>query len=170
MNLTDQLLKENSKNNAREIADYIGNNSSRFKNLVAIFLNGPYLITQRSSWPLSLCVDQNPNLITSHLGVIIKFIEKPNLHNAVKRNILRVLCNLPIQKKYHASIINLCFKVVTNRSEPVAVKVHAISLLSKILVDYPSLNHELKVIIEDQLPYATSAFISRATKVLQKLN
>ena len=50
-----------------------------------------------------------------------------------------------------------------------AVKVFAMSVLSQLVDGVPELSQELRIIIEDQLPYASAGFISRARKVLKDL-
>ena len=52
MDLKKAILKEHSRAQAAKIADYVGNNEARFKELVHVYLAGPYRITQRAAWPL----------------------------------------------------------------------------------------------------------------------
>jgi hypothetical protein len=44
------------------------------------------------------------------------------------------------------------------------------SVLTAIASQNPDLKRELKLIIEDGLPHASPAFLSRARKVLKELN
>jgi hypothetical protein len=43
------------------------------------------------------------------------------------------------------------------------------TVLSRIAAFHPELKNELRIIIEDTLPFASAAFISRAKKVLPQL-
>jgi hypothetical protein len=41
--------------------------------------------------------------------------------------------------------------------------------LSRVIREYPELQNELKIIIEDELPYAKPAFRSRGLRTLKEL-
>jgi hypothetical protein len=98
MSLINEILKEHSKSQKDKIVNYVNNDPKRFADLVAVFLAGPYRVTQRAAWPMSYCVENYPTLIKPHLKKIIDFLGKPGEHDAVKRNILRVLQFIPIPK------------------------------------------------------------------------
>src|SRR5258705_5320496 len=91
MNLEEVILKEHSKKQCDKVVAYVGSSSSRFSQLVNLFLSGPYRITQRAAWPLSCCVENNPKLIEPHLKKILNYTLKPGVHDAVKRNVVRLL-------------------------------------------------------------------------------
>ncbi len=86
MDVKKEIRKENSKTQASKLADYVGNNPSRFKALVEVYLNGPYRVTQRAAWLMGICVEQHPNLIAPHLKKLLDFLSKPNLHDTVKKD------------------------------------------------------------------------------------
>ena len=50
-----------------------------------------------------------------------------------------------------------------------AVRVFSMSVLARIAHDQPELKNELKIMIEDQLPFGSAAFLARARKVLKQL-
>lgn len=169
MDLKKIILKEHNKATALKVADYVGNNTSRFKLLVNIYLEGPYRVTQRAAWPLSLGVERHPELIKPHLVTILDYAAKPGVHDAVKRNTVRLLQFIEIPKKYHGKVLELCFDFLQSKKEPVAVKVFSMTVIANLVKNEPDLKKELKIIIEDQLPYTTAAFASRARKVLKQL-
>ena len=169
MDLRTALRKEHSKLQTAKIADYVGLNKARFKQLVDIYLAGPYRITQRAAWALSLCVERVPGLLGPHLGPILGHLATPGVHDAAKRNTVRLLQFVTIPKRYHGIVIDLCFGYLTSKNEPIAVKVFSMSVLKGLVRDEPDLLRELKLVIEDQLPYASPAFRSRAQKVLKEI-
>jgi hypothetical protein len=61
-----------------------------------------------------------------------------------------------------------CFENLSSE-EPVAVKVFAMTVIANLCKDYPELKSELVPLIEDQLPFATAGFRSRARKVLRQI-
>ncbi len=169
MNLVNVILKEHSKAQRDKITSYVGEDPKRFAELVAVFLAGPYRVTQRASWPLSYCVEHNPNLVKPHLKKILSYLHKQDEHDAVKRNILRLLQYIAIPKSLQGTTIDLCFHFLTNPKEPIAVRVFAMTVLANLAKENPDLKNEIIPIIEDQLPYGSAGFISRGKKVLREL-
>lgn len=167
MDLRKEVLKEHSRVQAHKIADYVGSNAQRFEALIEVYLAGPYRVTQRAAWPLSLCVEQHSALIGPHLKKVLDYLKKPGIHDAVKRNTMRLLQLITIPKRNQDQVVNLCFDYLLRKQEPVAVKAFSMTVLSKIIHDKPELQQELKIILEDQLPFATPAFRSRAMKILK---
>jgi hypothetical protein len=168
MDIRKELLKEHSKKQTTKVVKYIGNDPQRFKLLVTLFLDGPYRVTQRAAWPLAYCVQDNPGLITPHLKKVIAMLDKSGVHDAAKRNILRFLQEIEIPKKFYGILTDRCFNFMDPK-EPIAVRVFAMTVLARIAKAEPDLQKELRIIIEDQLPYASAAYLSRAKKVLKKL-
>jgi hypothetical protein len=160
------LLKEYSKAQVNKVVKFVGDNPGRFKRLIDVYLAGPYRITQRASWPLSYCVEEHPELIRPHLKSILDLLKRPDVHDAVKRNTMRLLQFIDIPKKFNGRIVDLCFTFLQSKTEPVAVKAFCITVLAKLIEHEPDLKHELKIILEDQLPYASPAFRVRANKFL----
>lgn len=169
MDLTRELLRAHTKSQATKIADYVNDNPTRFKVLVDTFLKGPYRITQRASWPLNLCVERKPTLVKPHLKRILRHLQEPGIHDAVKRNTMRMLQFCIIPKALHGSVADLCFQYLQSKKEAVAIKVFAMTVLSNIIEKEPDLKKELKIILEDQLPYASPGFTVRAHRVLKAL-
>lgn len=168
MDIKKEVLKEHSKAQTLKVVKYIGNNPVRFKELVQTFLNGPYRVTQRAAWALSCCVENNPALIIPHLRVILKMLKRNDTHDAVNRNIVRLLQFIDIPKKYYGVLVNICFELMDPK-QPIAVRVFSMQVLSNIATHLPDLKKELRLVIEDQLPYASAGFLSRAKKVLKEL-
>jgi hypothetical protein len=169
MDLQKEILREHSKAQALKIVRYVGTNPSRFAILVAVFLEGPYRVTQRAAWPLTICAEEHPPLIAPHLKKILAFVGKPGVHDAVKRNTMRLLQFVDIPRALQGAVADLCFLYLQNKTEAVAVRVFAMTVLGKIAKTNPELKHELMLLIEDGLPYGTAAFHSRAKKVMKEL-
>ncbi len=168
MDIKKELIKGHSKALTDKIVNYIGPDQIRFNNLITIFLAGPYRITQRAAWPLSNCVRNHPFLIKPHFVSILKILDQEGIHAAVKRNIMRVLQDVDIPKRHQGSVVEKCFELMDAR-EPIAVRVFAMSVAAAIAKAQPDLKHELKLTIEDQLPYGSAAYLSRAKKILSQL-
>jgi hypothetical protein len=170
MDLKKRLNLGQSKKLALEIVDYVNGSPIRFKELVKIYLNGPYRITQRAALPLSYCIEKWPYLIDSHWKKIIHFIEKPEAQDAVKRNTMRLLQFVDIPKRYHGAVAGLCFRYLQDPKVAVAIRVFSMTVLDNIINDQPDIQKELKLILEDQMPYGSAAFKNRAMKILKRLS
>ncbi|MEQ8924790.1 MAG: hypothetical protein RLO81_03190 [Fulvivirga sp.] len=168
MDIKKELLKEHSKDQAEYIAAHIVTDKSKFKELMNLFLGDHYRTSQRAAWVVSKCHDNNPELIKPYLKEMIKNLGKGQ-HVAVKRNTLRILQDIEIPEPLWGITADVCFKVMESASEAIAVKVFGMTVLANICQHVPELKNELKLIIEDQMPYGSAGFQSRAKKVLKKL-
>jgi len=168
-NLREQILKEHSKVQCTHIVNWVGTSQQRFDELFHLFLNDEYRVVQRAAWPVSYCVIAHPDFITKHSNPLIKNLQKPNLHNAVKRNSIRLLQDIAIPKKYQGQIMDICFKYVESPTEAVAVKAFSLTVLSNLAKQYPDIIPEIKLLIEDQLPGQTAAFKARAKVFFKKV-
>lgn len=169
MNLALTIAKEHSKAQRDKVVSYIGNNPKRFAELVDVFLCGPYRITQRASWSLSTCVQNHPALVKPHLKKIISYLHQPDQHDAVKRNVLRLLQYVEIPDRYQGEVADVCFQFLSDVKEPVAIRAFSITLLTGLACQLPELKNELIPLIEQRMPYEKPAFVSRGNKALKQL-
>ena len=165
-----EILKEHSRSQCNKIVHWIGNTQARFDELMQLFFSGEYLLTQRAAWPLGYCVIAHPTLIDKHLAPLIAFMQKPGVHNAVKRNTLRLLQVVHIPENYEGTIMDLCFSYITNPREKAAVKAFSLTVLSNLARQYPEILPEIRLVIEERWNSETPAFRSRAKKILMDKN
>ncbi len=169
MDIKEALLKEHTKDQCVVIVNHIGKNTDRFSQLVAVFLRGPYRLTQRAAWPLSVCCEKEPHLIRPHLNKILNKLGQADLQVAVKRNVVRLLQFIPIPKHLQGKTVDICFQFLQNNMEPIAVRVFAMTVLANLAKALPELKNDLIPLVEDHLPYASTGFTSRGRKVLKEL-
>jgi len=169
MKLRDQLLKEHSRANCDLIVNWVGDSQQRFDELVKIFLADEYRVVQHAAWPLSYAAIAHPPLIKKHLGKLIKNLQQPGRHEAVKRNTIRLLQDIDIPEKYQGEIMDICFTYISDPEEKAAVKAFSLTVLHRLSRQYPEIKQELKTIIMDRWEYETPAFQSRARKILKDL-
>ena len=167
MNIKAALLQEHSKPQAQRIAAYIGSDPKRFEELMRLFFKGEYRVIQRAAWVLSFCTENYPGLTQPYISALVNYLEQP-VPDAVKRNTLRHLQSIPIPPELQGQLATVCFNFLSG-TEPVAIKVFAMTVLAHLAQSEPDLGHELKIIIQDQLPYASAAFKARARTILQQL-
>ena len=169
MDIRKQLLQAHSKENKDRIVAYIGGNNERFSELMHLFFNGEYRLAQRAAWPMSDVAKKRPELISPYLEQLIDNLESPDLSMAVKRNTVRILQGIEIPEPLWGKTLDICFKLLNDGEEPIAVKVFSMTVLGNIIRHVPELKEELIMSIENQMPYQSTGFKSRGKKVLQLL-
>ncbi|MEO5572254.1 MAG: hypothetical protein ABIT08_10200 [Bacteroidia bacterium] len=169
MNIREEILKEHSKKQTNKIVKFIGNDSKKFKELMHLFFNDEYRVVQRAAWIVNNCAEDYPELIKPYLEKMIDYLQKP-VHDAVRRNTVRILQFIDIPKRLNGKAASVCFDLLQSKDEPVGVKVFSMSVLGNLCKTEPGLKNELRLVIEEQLPYSTAGFLSRAKKILKRLD
>lgn len=168
MNLKETILKEHSKKQCDKIVKYIGSSRERFADLMKLFFEGEYRVTQRAAWPMRYCVKNHPELMKPYFGKLLGNLCKKGLHDAVIRNSVRLLQDLDIPKKYHGKLMSICFDFIQSNETPVAVKAFSLSILQNLSKQYTEIFPELKLIIEERWEHEAAAFRSRGKKILKQ--
>ena len=168
MNLKEELLKEHSLIQAKKISLWAVESKSNLKQLMSAFFGKEKLLVQRASWSASKAHELKPDWFVSYIPQLIRCLEKP-IHGSVRRNSLRMLQTMHIPESLRGELIDILFPLLMDSKTESAVKAFAMSVAESMTRHYPELKNELKIIIEDQLPYATPSFKSRAKKIIKKL-
>ena len=169
MDIETELLKEHSRRQADRIVRWIGNDAGRFSILMELFLRGEHRITQRSAWAVGLCAERHPALVRPYITRMLARMEEPGVHIAVRRNVVRMLQHVDIPAGLLGRVATVCFDYLSAGDSPVAVRVFSMSVLARIAEKEPDLGRELRLILEQQFPYGSAGFRSRAARVLKKL-
>ncbi len=170
MNLEKEILKEHSKRQTTKIVRWVGNNQKRFDELLKLFFTGENIVRQRGGWPLSYCAMKYPELAKPNLKKFLERLKKKNLHDAEKRNIVRLLQEIDLPENLQGLAAKVLFPLISSADETVAVKCFAMTTLARICKKHSELANELKMIVEEQLPYSTGGFKSRAKRTFKELN
>lgn len=168
MNLVEMISQEHSKKQCNKIVEWVGDDQDRFNELFNFFLNAEYWIAQRAAWPVSYSVINHSVLMKDNFEKLIENVKKPGIHDAIKRNTVRLLQVVNIPEKYEGVVMEICFQYLESLAEAVAIKAFSITVLGNLAKKYPEIIPEIKLIIEEQLPHQTAAFRSRA-KLFMKL-
>ncbi len=170
MDLETTLLEKHSKEQMLLIRDYVGNNKERFDELIQLFLQGEYRITQRASWAMIHCVDAHVELIMPYIETLFQNLRREGLHDSIKRNTLRVLQKVDLPEEVLGEAADICFGYLANPKEAVAIRVFSMSVLWNICQQVPELASELKMVIEEFMPYGSAGFKSRGKKILKAIH
>jgi hypothetical protein len=164
MDIKKELLGLTSRSQLSRLVQFIDQDPERFAAFLPYFLGPEYRLTQRVAAVLNACLNKHPFLLHPHLEAVIETLKGP-VPAPVKRNILRMLQHQPIPRDQQGFLAGTCFDYLAG-PEPPAIKAFALTVLANLARQEPDLNNELKLVIEDQWPYATPAFKSRASKIL----
>ena len=166
MNIREALAAEHSIRTTNAIVEYIGSDAARFTELVEIFLGDEYRSTQRAAWPLGYCVQLHPEIVKPHLTKLVDQLERDDVHDAVIRNVTRLLQYVEIPENLQGKVLDICFRMVDDPSVPVAARVYAMTTAARIAHDQPDLIRELRLIVEKHKATAKPAYLNRAKHVL----
>lgn len=109
----------------------------------------------------------HPALINKHFSRLIKNLHQQGLHDAVKRNTLRLLQHLQIPQELEGEIMDICFTYILSPETAVAIKAFSLTVLHNLSKKYPEILPEIKLIIDERWNYESAAFKSRAKKILK---
>jgi hypothetical protein len=170
MNIKEALLKEHSKKQAELIGRTVIKSDILFKSLIKIYFGSDQKLAQRAAWALSHAVSKKPEIIFPYLKQLISHLHSSGLHDAVIRNGTKILETICIPEKHLGIATDLCFKLLSDQSVAIASKCYVMTTLCNITKKEPELRHELKLVIESQLPFATAAFQARSKRTLNILS
>lgn len=168
MNLVDVLGSDRSKTSIVRLSKAIAGNPEMLKEIVRIIYSENAPLPLYASRVLTDLSEKHPQLIRPYVSRLINTVRDFKV-SGVKRHILRTLATQEIPHKLQGKMVSICFDFILDASEPVAVKVFALEILSRLSAMHPGLKSEIRAAIMDQLPKTSAAFHSRAKKVLKKM-
>lgn len=164
------ILTENySKEGIREIVALVEKDKAAFQELMDIFLNGDKRSVQQSSWALTQLADTKPELLYPYLDDLVESLKRENIHDAVKRNTVRVFERMELPERLHGEIVSICFDYLADPKTAVAIKCFSMTTIWNICAYEPDLAIELELLIEEQMDYQTNAFKNRGKKILKAI-
>ena len=108
MDIHEALLAEHSKRQTMKIVEFVGDDARKFKDLAEIFLSGDYVPAQRAGWAFNYCAEFHPELVRPYLKKMLDQLERGDVHDAVKRNVFRVLQFVDIPEKLLGRVYAHC--------------------------------------------------------------
>lgn len=164
MDLESYIRERHSREYAEKVAEYIGDDKKRFKELMNLFFVNDYRLNQRSSWAVLITIQKNPKLVKPYLPKMLKKLDE-KVHDAVIRNTIRIFEVIEIPESIEGELYAKCYHYLTSLQYPVAIKAFSMTVASRIALKYPELQNEILETIDYQLPHSTAAFKSRAKRV-----
>lgn len=169
MDIEKQLLADHSRQNTDRIIRWVGRDPKRLAEVMSVFLGREDVLVQRCAWIVGIVGEHHPAMLQPWVGKMLRKMQEPDVHDAVRRNVVRALQFMDIPPRQLGTVTAVCFDALSSGDCPVAVKVFAMTVLARIVEREPDLEREFRLVIEQQLPYASGAFRSRARHVLGSL-
>ncbi|MEM1214814.1 MAG: hypothetical protein AAGJ82_03970 [Bacteroidota bacterium] len=170
MNIATTLAQRHSKQTTLQIVNWIGEDQQRFAEFLPLFLHGEKQVVQRASWVMSFLGERSPALLAPHWSAIMTALENP-VHDAVSRNILKVIANAKIDlpEEEEGRMVHIAFEALANPKTPVAIQAQAMTCLANLLPKYPELADELRQTITEGMEYGSAGYCARGRAVLQQI-
>jgi hypothetical protein len=169
-----EQVKQHLGDTSRALADLTANmvydNPKLLRNLVELALTGIDPHAHRASRVVCICCEHFPELFKPYSALIINMLKKiPS--KSVLRNFLKIYAEVPmkITNKGKLVLLNQCFDFLTLPDFPVAVKVFSMQILYNLSREMPEIGLELYNLLEDQLPFSSPGYASRAKRIMKKL-
>lgn len=169
MDYRQKITTEYSKQAIVEIAADIGDDPDKFAELMAIYTEGNWRLTQMSAWAIKEVGDKSPRLLKPYIPRLIAMLREEH-HDAVARNNLALMAAWDIPEDYWEDLYAICFEFLENPQKPIAIRVHAMQVLANIACKLPDLIPELLMVIEAHLPNGSRGLQSRGRKLVKKLS
>lgn len=168
MKIQELLEQEHSRDQTDKVVLFVGNDESRFVELMSLVLANKKLLSQRAAWPMSLIVLDYPFLFESYFESIITLIRQPNVHDSIVRNSLKILAEIPVPDQFQGIVVDICLEFILDPQKPTGIKAFAITSLQNICRQHPALASEVKLILAERIEFEKPAYISRAKKFLKE--
>ena len=167
----DELLKDIFETGVNELKFWKGalKTDNKLSDRIFQFIfSDDHRLAWRSCWIIDTASEDFPELLTGKLPGIITALLTTN-DTSLKRHFTRILCRCEIPEDFQGLVVARCFELMTP-VEPAAVRVNSMQLLFNIAQQFPDLQGELIIVIENLLEEGGSAgFMNRSEKLLRKL-
>lgn len=168
MTLQELLISELSKRHARELARMTVENPKILDELWTFALSENEPLNWRSAWVIKGIWEQHPALITPLIGDMI--LALPQLKkDGVKREFLRMIQEYPLPEDEEklGILLNTCFEWLANPMEPIAVKIHSMTILFEIQKIIPEIREELITTVDAAMQEGSAGIINRGRKTIK---
>jgi hypothetical protein len=157
------------KKDITRIVKFVGDDPSRFRELVLAVFSADETLSRRAAWAISYAAADHPQLVKPYCSRLVKYLGKPGNHPAIDRNILRLFESVPISGSVAVKLFDYCLSVIPYENHTVAVRAFAITVAARIASMYPELGAELRSVIETIPPADTTAALKVRSRDALKL-
>ncbi|MCB9224830.1 MAG: hypothetical protein R2780_14430 [Crocinitomicaceae bacterium] len=170
MDLKQHLRGRNLKWNWDEIAGYCIKHPETVREIVDHCSDEEVIIQQNAGAVLGKLIDLNKHIIDPYADELINLL-KVDLHDAVKRAILRVFQEADIPEETEGDLFEFVINALRSAESSIAIKAFGMTAARRVCEKYPELSNELIPLIEILVEQrASTGLVNRGEKELKKLN
>jgi tRNA-dihydrouridine synthase len=166
--LKEYLQNPSSKVQTVLISEYVLENPYLIAPLYHLIHSDKPKIQWHAAWVFEHIFIAKPEIIKPYLKEIVSEFHTIE-NNSVKRHFAKILSLTDINNMANGIFINTCFEWLKSELISVAVKAHCMQILFHLTLKYPDLKPELRIVLEEQIPFNSAGFKSRAQKILKQL-
>ncbi len=168
--LIELLQGANYCKKAKHTVALVEEHPELMKPLIGYFFSNDVRLCQSASWPIGILGVKHPKLIRPYLKKLVTELNTPKNLPTLNRNILRIFQDVEIPTNLKSTLLDKCFIIINQPKQPVAVIAFAITVASYICKDYPELQSELKINLNDLMDKPQSpAVMYRLKAALNKI-
>ncbi len=151
------------------LIDYLIEYPDKIGDLMHIGLNDSKKASWRAIWIIDKVHEKRPELVRPYIPQFIEALSFISNESKL-RHLLKLISLNPIPEDQLSKLWDYGLNILTDASQPIAIRVHAMQLLFGISESIPEFKPELIQLIEHEIEFHGSAGIeSRGRKLLQKL-
>lgn len=152
----------------KEMLQYIENKEVSLEYVMSLALSQQQPQARLSCWIITHFLHKNPNGIRTFIDSAIDFLPYTT-HTGQTREIIHwfTICK-PNDSNNLGKLLDYCLQVLQNPNLPVAIHVHAMTVIEDIAKQEKEILPEFITIIADLLPYTTVGGANKIKKLLVK--
>ena len=148
-----------------QVRQLVESDPAQLETLIHLFCHGHQRVTQRAAWVLG---NLSPETLLPFWLRILERAKQPDAGDAVKRNVMRVLQHTDLPEDLQGVAWDLAFRLAETRSEAIAVRAFAFSVMERICIQMPELKGELIALAQQERPYTQKGLLNRIQKVQKR--
>ena len=168
VNFAEIFAEGQSRRTTEAIVDFVGDDPRRFAELFRSFKGGDHRQQQCAAWPMSVIAEKNPELVEPYLPKLLEYLPRNDVHDAVRRSVLRLLQFVTIPKRLKGKVYSYCVDLIDDPNEPVAVRCFALSAAVRAADGEPVLMNEIELVVNRHIDDSTAGFRARVRRVFSK--
>lgn len=166
--LAEAVISRRSRTGIEALATWVGGDPVRFDEAWSIMQSGPRRASECAAWLVDKCLVRWPDLLIPYQAAALDML-RINYHQAVHRCLAKHLGSISIDESLRIPLLEYCFEAVPNRSAPIAIRAHCMSVAWAISAREPALRESLGDLLRSVQVDASPGIRSRSRKILRKI-
>ena len=166
----EKILVESSRELTDIMVAEIGDNQSRFDEIMELVYIDRYPVSMRASWVAYLAYEKYPHLTDPHIERILEALRNTKI-DGVKRSGLKIAYDYvpKLSEDSFGELADLAFNWAEDPRQAIAVRAFSIDILLKVIEIYPEAKPEVIAILEAIIPDGSRGLKNKCHKSLKVL-